>query len=71
MRRCGEVDPVDHVSLANFEAFTEDGFFRSGDLGYKNEKKQLYISGRSKEQTPRYFDLTISTPTSALMCCAV
>ena len=58
MRRCGEVDPVDHVSLANFEAFTEEGFFRSGDLGYKNEKKQLYISGRSKEQFQRRDTLT-------------
>ena len=31
------------------EVFTEKGFFRSGDLGYKNEKGQLYISGRSKD----------------------
>lgn len=36
--------------MAFFEAFSKDGFFRSGDLGYKNEKEQLYISGRSKER---------------------
>ncbi|CAE7194287.1 GLO5 [Symbiodinium sp. KB8] len=34
---------------ANAKAFTASGFFRSGDLGYKNEKGQLYISGRSKD----------------------
>jgi len=39
----------DNAVDMNAEAFSKDGFFRSGDLGYKNEKEQLYISGRSKD----------------------
>ena len=32
----------------NKEAFTEDGYFKTGDLGYINNKKQLAIKGRCK-----------------------
>lgn len=39
----------DNAPDMNLEAFTKDGYFRSGDLGYKNKQKQLYISGRSKD----------------------
>jgi len=39
----------DNNPEANAQAFTANGFFRSGDLGYKNEKGQIYISGRSKD----------------------
>eukprot|EP00913_Durusdinium_trenchii_P009223 g8670.t1 len=35
----------DYNSSLNEEVFTASGYFRSGDLGYKNNKKQLYISG--------------------------
>ena len=30
------------------EVFTEDGYFKTGDLGYFNKKKKLAIKGRSK-----------------------
>lgn len=35
--------------MVNKESFTEDGFFKTGDVGYYDDEEYLYITDRMKE----------------------
>ena len=38
-----------NIETGNTDAFTPDGYYRSGDLGYLNEASQVHIVGRRKD----------------------
>ena len=42
-----------HLPQANAKVFTEDGWLRTGDIGYFDEKGELHITGRLKEMIIR------------------
>ena len=56
-----------HLPQANAKVFTEDGWLRTGDIGYFDETGELHITGRLKEMiirageniSPREIELAI------------